>query len=38
MVSLLQILKEAVDGPKAIVLAGGAGSGKSYITKIYWEI
>ena len=33
MVSLLQILKEAVDGPKAIVLAGGAGAGKSYIAK-----
>ena len=33
MVSLLKLLNEAVNGPKAIVLAGGAGSGKSYITK-----
>ena len=33
MISLLEILKEAVDGPKAIILGGGAGAGKSYTIK-----
>jgi hypothetical protein len=33
MISLLEILKEAVNGPKAIILAGGAGAGKSYTIK-----
>ena len=27
MISLLEILKEAVNSPKAIILAGGAGAG-----------
>jgi len=33
MISLLEILKEAVNGPKAIILGGGAGVGKSYTIK-----
>lgn len=33
MISLLKLLKEAVEGPKAIILSGGAGSGKSYTIK-----
>jgi hypothetical protein len=33
MISLLEILKEAVNGPKAIILGGGAGAGKSYTIK-----
>jgi len=33
MISLVQLLKEAVDDPKAIILAGGAGAGKSYTIK-----
>jgi predicted kinase len=32
MISLVQLLKEMKDGPKAIFLAGPAGSGKSYIS------
>jgi predicted kinase len=32
MISLVQLLKEAQDNPKAIFLAGPAGSGKSYIS------
>ena len=31
MISLMEILKEENNKPKAIILAGGAGSGKSYI-------
>jgi predicted kinase len=34
MISLIQLLKESLDKPKAIFLAGPAGSGKSYITKL----
>ena len=33
MISLLEILKEAVNDPKAIILGGGAGAGKSYTIK-----
>ena len=33
MISLVQLLKEAVGDPKAIILAGGAGAGKSYTIK-----
>ena len=33
MISLVQLLKEVQDKPKAIFLAGPAGSGKSYISK-----
>jgi dephospho-CoA kinase len=33
MISLVQLLKEVKDTPKAIFLAGSAGSGKSYITR-----
>jgi len=33
MISLLQLLKESLNKPKAIFLAGPAGSGKSYISK-----
>jgi hypothetical protein len=33
MISLVQLLKEAVNNPKAIILAGGAGAGKSYTIK-----
>ena len=33
MISLIEILKEAVNGPKAIILGGGAGAGKSYTIK-----
>jgi len=32
MISLIQLLKEVQDSPKAIFLAGPAGSGKSYIS------
>ena len=32
MISLIQLLKEVQDNPKAIFLAGPAGSGKSYIS------
>ena len=32
MISLVQLLKEMQDSPKAIFLAGPAGSGKSYIS------
>ena len=33
MISLLQLLNEVVSTPKAIFLAGAAGSGKSYMTQ-----
>ena len=33
MISLVQLLTEASSAPKAIFLAGPAGSGKSYISK-----
>jgi dephospho-CoA kinase len=33
MISLVQLLKEVQNKPKAIFLAGSAGSGKSYITR-----
>jgi Cdc6-like AAA superfamily ATPase len=33
MISLLQILREISDSPKAIILAGSAGSGKTHIIK-----
>ena len=33
MISLLQLLKESLNKPKVIFLAGPAGSGKSYISK-----
>lgn len=33
MISLLQLLREAIETPKAIILGGGAGSGKSYTIK-----
>lgn len=33
MISLLQLLKEVTSSPKAIFLAGAAGSGKSYMTQ-----
>ena len=33
MISLVQLLTEATSAPKAIFLAGPAGSGKSYISK-----
>ena len=33
MISLVQLLKEVQEKPKAIFLAGPAGSGKSYISK-----
>ena len=33
MISLINILKEAVDQPKAIILAGAPGAGKGYILK-----
>lgn len=33
MISLLEVLYEAAVGPKGIILAGGAGVGKSYTTK-----
>lgn len=33
MISLLQLLKEATGTPKAIILGGGAGSGKTYLVK-----
>lgn len=35
MILLKTILKEVLSSPKAIILAGGAGSGKSYIIKNY---
>ena len=34
MISLVQLLKEIQDKPKAIFLAGPAGSGKSYMNKL----
>ena len=33
MISLLQLLNEITSQPKAIFLAGAAGSGKSYMTQ-----
>ena len=33
MVKLIQLLREVTNSPKAIFLAGPAGSGKSYISK-----
>ncbi len=33
MIKLTELLREVMDSPKAIFLAGPAGSGKSYITK-----
>ena len=33
MISLVNILKEAVDQPKAIILAGAPGAGKGYVLK-----
>ena len=33
MISLIQLLKEAVDKPKAIILAGAPGAGKGYILR-----
>ena len=33
MISLMQLLKEAVGGPKAIILAGAPGAGKGYVLK-----
>jgi hypothetical protein len=33
MISLVQLLKEATGTPKAIILGGGAGSGKTYLVK-----
>ncbi len=33
MISLLEILKEIISGPKAIILAGAPGAGKGYILK-----
>jgi predicted kinase len=33
MISLIQLLKESINKPKAIFLAGPAGSGKSFISK-----
>jgi dephospho-CoA kinase len=33
MISLLEILKEVISGPKAIILAGAPGAGKGYILK-----
>jgi predicted kinase len=35
MISLIQLLEEILNKPKAIFLAGPAGSGKSYISKLY---
>jgi predicted kinase len=34
MISLVQLLKEIQDSPKAIFLSGPAGSGKSYMSKL----
>ena len=31
MISLIQLLKEATDSPKAVILAGAPGAGKSSI-------
>ena len=33
MISLVQLLKEATDKPKAIILAGAPGAGKGYILR-----
>tara|TARA_R110000737_G_scaffold252264_2_gene261754 strand:- start:1089 stop:1367 length:279 start_codon:yes stop_codon:yes gene_type:complete len=33
MISLVNILKEAIDTPKAIILAGAPGAGKGYVLK-----
>ena len=33
MISLVQILKEAMGTPKAIILAGAPGAGKGYILR-----
>ena len=33
MISLVNILKEAVGAPKAIILAGAPGAGKGYVLK-----
>ena len=33
MISLIQLLKEAVAEPKAIILAGAPGAGKGYILR-----
>ena len=33
MISLVQILKEAISNPKAIILAGAPGAGKGYVLK-----
>ena len=33
MISLMQLLKEAVGSPKAIILAGAPGAGKGYVLK-----
>ena len=33
MISLIQLLREAQDGPKAIILAGAPGAGKGYVLK-----
>ena len=33
MISLVNILKEAIDVPKAIILAGSPGAGKGYVLK-----
>ncbi len=33
MISLIQLLKESIEGPKAIILAGAPGAGKGYVLK-----
>jgi len=33
MISLVQLLKEAIEKPKAIILAGAPGAGKGYILR-----
>ena len=33
MISLVTLLKEAIETPKAIILAGAPGAGKGYILK-----
>jgi hypothetical protein len=33
MISLIELLREVAEDPKAIILSGGAGSGKSYIIR-----
>ena len=35
MISLVNMLKEAVGQPKAIILAGAPGAGKGYVLKGY---